>query len=449
MRARPVVALALLLGAACVRYTPQPVDVAAAPAAYRARTLGDSALLAALDSMGAGPSLPSGPSDTGLAWNTWSLAHAAWVLSPERARLTAEVRVAEAHVDAFGGRPMPGVQGQLERAFSGQDGSSPWALQLAGLFTLELGGKNGARIALAEAGVFTARARADEVAWARLHEARRLLVERLATGREHGAALAVGALVGEVLAATERQYADGAVGRAEVVRARADHDAAIADIGDARRQEEEAAAAAQELFGFAPPVGLGTDVEPLPRCGEEPREVAREAALTRRPEMARVLAEYQEAEGQVRLAAAESWPDLQLGPGLFYDHGVGKWLIGFGSPVLPFNYRGPLREALAARDVAAARVAETQVALLAEVDGALLRCTSARAAEQELQLLARGARAQEQAAQAAVERGEASPVVLLQARLVSARWQQRIASAEHRLALARLALDRAAASWTP
>ena len=427
------------------------MDVAAAPAAYRARALDDPALIAVLDSMGAGPLRPAGGrSDSGLVWSVWSLAHAAWALSPERARLAAEVRLAEAHVDAFGGRPMPGVTGQLERAFSGQDGSSPWALQLAGLFTLELGGKNGARVARAEAGVFTAQARADEAAWGRLHEARRLLVERIATARELGAAIAVGQLLDSVGVQVERQFRDGAIGRAEVVRTRAERDAAQADIVDAQQQQDEAEAAVRELLGLVPPVVMLAEFEMLPRCGpDEPRDQADDAALTRRPELARVLAEYQEAEGEVRLAAAESWPDLQLGPGLFYDHGVGKWLIGFGSPVLPFNYRGPLREAMAAREVAAARVAEAQVAVLADVDGALLRCASAHAAAQELQFLARGASEQEQVARGAVGRGEAGPLVLLQAQLATARWHQRVAQAEHRLALARLALDRATASWNP
>ena len=67
------VALALLLSAACARYTPHPVDVESAPAAYRARTLDDPALRAALDSLGA---------PEGRFWNAWMLAQAAWLLAP-------------------------------------------------------------------------------------------------------------------------------------------------------------------------------------------------------------------------------------------------------------------------------------------------------------------------------------------------------------------------------
>ncbi len=169
MRARPVVALALLLGAACIRYTPQPVDVASVPAAYRARTLDDPGLWAALDSLGA---------PKGRFWNAWMLAQAAWLLAPERGRMEAEVRAAEAEAVAQGARRGPGLNTASEVDFSGQDGSTPFALGLSGLFRFELGGKRGARLGRAEAAVVAARARLEEARADRVHEIRRLLVEQ-------------------------------------------------------------------------------------------------------------------------------------------------------------------------------------------------------------------------------------------------------------------------------
>ncbi len=441
MRPRPVVALALLLSAACARYTPHPVDVESAPAAYRARTLDDPALRAALDSLGA---------PEGRFWDAWMLAQAAWLLAPERGRMEAEVRAAEAEAVAQGARPGPGLNAESEIDFSGQDGSTPFALGLSGLFRFELGGKPGARIGRAEAAVLAARARLEEARAERVHAMRRLLIEQRALASLERSDDSLGVVGARVEQALERRYQQGAVGGTELARFRGDRQADWALAAARRRRDSELLAGISGRLGTAIPSFLPP---PVPACDElwDPLPALLDSlgrvALTRRVTLARVLAEYQEAEGDVRLAAAETWPDIELGPGLLFDHGVGKWTIGFGLPSLPRSAGAILRAAEARRAVAAARVAEEQLAVLGEVREAALRCSAAARFSRALMEQNGAAYDRFLRARAAVDRAEAEPVSADLAMLEVARLARQYDEARVDEAVARADLERALGIW--
>ncbi|HSB53140.1 MAG TPA: TolC family protein, partial [Gemmatimonadales bacterium] len=86
-------------------------------------------------------------------------------------------------------------------------------------------------------------------------------------------------------------------------------------------------------------------------------------------------AEYQVAEGDLRLEVANAAPDLTLGPGIFFDQGTGKFTLGLGFPSLSLNRnRGPIREAGARRELAGSRLMQEQERVLEEVDAALAQC---------------------------------------------------------------------------
>ncbi len=446
-----LLAAAAFLGA-CVRYAPAPLDLSAAPAAYQARSLSDPAIRAALDSLGIHPAddRPAAPGVHGaVGWDDWSLAHVAWLMRPERTRLAAEVRAAEAGVVAAGGRPAPGVQGGVEGTFSGKDGTSPLAMGLSGLFRLELGGKRDARIARARAVVLAAQARAEVANWSFRLEVRRRLREVRTAWQLTVRTDRLRASADHLVALSERRFDDGIVGRAELSRIRAERDAIQAELLDARRQQTDAEARLYQDSGLpvlALSLRVGADADCERAIVLAPDSLDR-LALTHRPELALVLAEYQESEADVRIAVAGSWPDFELGPGLLYDHGAGKWTIGFGLPAIPANYRGPLAESVARREVQAARVAEVQTAVLAEVDGAVRRCQAARAAGQEIQPLMQGAWERLQSARDARERGETDEAPVTQAELEVSRWERVATEAHARRASAELELDAAIGIW--
>lgn len=439
---RALLLLAVTCTLGCAHYAPSPLDLDAAPAAYRARSLSDPALRAALDSVGIHEGDP---------WDDWSLAYAAWLMRPERARLAVEVRAAEAGIVSAGGRPSPGVAGGVEGTFSGKDGTSPWAVALSGLFRLEFGGKRDARIARARAGVLAVTLRAELAGWEFRTWVRQLGEEWSAAAYTRLGEERLLREADKVTEAYERRYTEGVVGAAELARIRGERDAIQAELIAARRVETEAESRFREESGldlWFLRLRLGS--VPPPHCDSVAlagSDSLSSLALTHRPELAVVLAEYQESEADVRIAVGASWPDLDLGPGLLYDHGAGKWTIGFGLPGIPTNYRGPLGEAVARREVQAARVAEVQTAVLADVDAVVRGCEAARVALEELLPMVESARDRVLAASAARDRGETDEVPVAQGRVELQRWQGIEAAAMDRRRAARYALDRAIGVW--
>ena len=250
-----------------------------------------------------------------------------------------------------------------------------------------------------------------------------------------GAAAAAQALRGaldSVRDLAEARYADGALGGIELARLHADR--ATAGQEEARltrmRAEHRAALAAAAGVPEEALLALGPLLTDASRC---PDDAARPAllagALERRWDLRVALADYQEAEADLRGQVARSWPDLDLGPGLFFDHGVGKWTLVLGLPdLLLHGNRGPIGEAIAARAVAAARVEEASARVLTEVDAALGACRAV--ARERAALDPAPAAARLAALEAAWRRGEIGRLEVALARADLARLEQQAVELE-------------------
>lgn len=440
---RPLVLALLFSAGACATYRARPLAKTDPAGRFNERRLDGSALRSVLDSAGVRPSAAG--------WSDWELAQAAWLLRPERARLAAEVRVARAARITAGARPRPGVATGTEYSFSGTGGESRWGLAVSGVFAVELGGKRGARVGRANAGVLVAVARSEAEAWEvrwRVHEA---AVRSVISARLAAAAAGERDLSDSLLGLVRRRYDEGVLAATELARAEAGRQAAAAEVAsrDRERTEDRAALAA----------AIGVPLNELDRtalaaiapaeCGSAaPRDSLQRFALEARRSLRRVLAEYQVAEADLRVEVANSWPDLQLGPGLFFDHGVGKWTIGFGLPSLPrHGNRGPIAEAEARREVAGRRVAEVQEEILDDVERAVAGCVAATAESNALDLS--GIRRQLRLLDSTEARGETGRLEVGLARLEVARAERRLTEVQGRLALAGLALERAIGLWGP
>jgi outer membrane protein, heavy metal efflux system len=430
------------LATGCASYTAKPLEEGNVAARYHAHRLDDPALIAGLDSLGI-----SAPTTV---WRDWELAAAAWLLRPERGRLLAEIRVAEAGRMSAGARPAPGFATETEYSFSGSRGESRFGLALSSVFTVELGGKRGARIALANARALAIRSRAEEEGW----EVRWRVREGVATLERVRRVWELSreelALLDSVLVHTRARYADGATPRSEVARMEAERQAWVAQVAADQRDFDDSRAALATLVGISvaqlertPVAHDSADLCEAPGA----RDSLEQLALSSRQELFRSLAEYQIAEAELRVEVANSWPDIALGPGLFFDHGVNKWTVAFGLPALPLNRnRGAIAEAEARREVAAHRVAETQEMVLGEVALALVACS---AAEDEAGVMSvSGAADGVSLAEAAYGRGEVGRLEVAQARLELARAQRRYAEASTRRRAAGLALERAVGFWS-
>src|SRR5689334_21642531 len=111
MTRRPSLLLVALVGAACARYVPAPLDTSGAIPRYHARSLDDPALAAWLDSLGVRPS--------GAERAPARLAFAALWFAPELEARRAEWRAAVAAERTAARRPALGSDADVERRFGG------------------------------------------------------------------------------------------------------------------------------------------------------------------------------------------------------------------------------------------------------------------------------------------------------------------------------------------
>ena len=171
-----------------------------------------------------------------------------------------------------------------------------------------------------------------------------------------------------------------------------------------RQSVDAAQAAAAKALGL-PPQALDGVTFAWPDWGEPPpvdeatQRTMHEQALLSRADLGAAIGEYAVAETQLRQSIARQYPQFELSPGYYWDHGIAKFPFDV-SFTLPFNgNRGEIGEARAAREVAAQRM----LALQAGIYGAIVAAERAEriarastdAAERQLQ----AARRQQQSAE--------------------------------------------------
>jgi outer membrane protein, heavy metal efflux system len=431
--------------AACARYVPQPVDPAAHQAAYRARRLDDTALVSWV---GRFAELPAAG-----RWTDRQLALAALRFRAELVRARAQWRTAVAAERTAGARPVPGAQADVERAVAGNTDESPWVVSLAALATVELGGKRGARLQRARARTTVAEGELRLTAWRIVQRTRAAAAALVSAEAGLGQARREAEAVRDVQLLERGRYQEASLGSAELARTGAELEAARAQVSAAAgavlgaRAELAGAlalpAAAIETLAITPVRSAGCTL--LDSAIVDSMAVL---SLTRRPELARALAEYAVAEADVRLEVARQRPDLELGPGFIFDQGIKRWTLGLALPgLLGFRNRAPIVEAEAARAAAAARVAESQDSLLAEVDAAAAGCRAAvlerTAADSQVAVAGHAA----ELARAAYGRGETTRLEPALAALTFVRAERSRQSAEARLLTAGQSLEAALGAW--
>jgi len=428
--------------AACVRYQPRPLDPTTHTAQVFRRDLGDTALLAAVARHAGRPEA--------YRWTDRQLAVAALTLRSDLRRLRAEWHAAQAAVRSAGERPGVGVQGEVERRVGGREVEDPWVVGVSGVVHLELGGKRGARLQAAQAGVTVAESRL-------VGSSRAVAVQtRLAAGAlVHALVEAVDAseevqALEQVHALEQSRYAEAALAASELARTSTEIQNARLAQAEAEHAALTARAALAAVMALPAPAldSLVPVLGPSSGCGSldsiAPAEFAA-GAVQRRTEVATALAEYAVAESRLRLEVARQYPDLELGPGFVWDEGVHRWTLALALPaLLGSRNRGAIMEADAARDVAGLHVAEAQDSVLADVDMAVQGCRGAALELVAADSVVAAAERLDRREREAYERGETSGLEPARVELQLLRARRARRAAERRLAQAALELERAA-----
>jgi outer membrane protein TolC len=236
--------------------------------------------------------------------------------------------------------------------------------------------------------------------------------------------------------------------RLDLSRAASDQRAAIGAEKAAEREEVSKRSGVARTLGIPTTVPLQLSDSGGPDCAGEPREELQRIALGTRWPVRRAAAEYQVAEGDLRIEVANATPNLSIGPGLFFDQGTGKFTLGGGLPSLALNRnRGPIGEAEARRTLAGARLMQAQETVLAEVDAALSACENVGRQAEAADSLTKQAESRLRLMQAAYARGETGRLELITAQLEMVRVHRATTEAALRKGAAGLGLERAVGAW--
>jgi outer membrane protein TolC len=264
-------------------------------------------------------------------------------------------------------------------------GVSPWFPLVSLDIPIETAGKRGYRISHAQKLSEAARLNIASAAWQVRSNLRLSLLDFSAAQRRSD--LLQQQLQGQqqIVTLLEQRLQAGAVARTELTLPRVALARLGVDAADAARQAAEARVRIADALGLsAKAIAEAKFDSKLPVSAEAGKELtseeARQQALLGRSDILAALADYAATESLLRLELAKQYPDIHLNPGYQFDQGEHKWSLGLSAelPVLNRN-QGPIAEADAKREEAAARFVALQAKIIAEIDRAL----AARAAAME------------------------------------------------------------------
>lgn len=426
-RARPpsrrsaAVAASFLL-AACAAPEPPAIEADAGAHALLERRLDDPQLQRfvdrALGSTAVEPVAGAGRADAP-AWNLARLTLAAVYFHPDLQLARSQLALAQAHAQSARARPSPSWSAVLGRG-AGASVASPWVVGAAVEFLLDAGGHRRWQIAQAERLEAAARADLRQAGWQVRGRIAAGLIDRWSAQRRIEALDRQVDLQSQRVAAIGRRVEAGESPRAEQRRELAQRDVYASALAQAKAEQARARA------DLAQAVGIPAEALDAARIAGDAFDrvdaldeaavggALRSGALQGRADVAVALARVDAAQADLRAEVAKRWPDLRVGPGYQFDLGANKYTLS-AAVDWPRTSDGPMREALARREVAAAELLEVQAAAIARIDRALSEWRLAAEAEPPLRAAAERAGLAERAARAQFDAGSLDRPALLAA----------------------------------
>jgi cobalt-zinc-cadmium efflux system outer membrane protein len=414
--ARRIASLAALLLGGCVHYQARPIDPARSAEALAARSLGDPELRSFVEANAESRSQSWPPP----AWDLRALTLAAFYFQPDLDVARARWSVARGGTITAGEWPNPTLAAGAGYNTTTKS-PSPWIPFVAVDLPIETAGKRGHRIVMASHLSEAARLELASAAWRVRSRLRAALVELWLAEEEKTLREEQQALHQDNVRLLQLQWELGAISAFELVQARLESDAAALGYLEAERRAAQARLRVAEAVGVTAEaldaVSLsfdGLDTAPVEASLAE----ARTQALLGRSDVLSALAAYAATQAALQLEIAKQYPDIHLGPAYEYDQGDHKWTLGFGLtlPVISRN-RGPIAEAEARREEAAARFEALQASVRSEIEQAIAGYRAALKQRSDAEDLLADIRRQETTARAMFELGEMSRSALVALRL--------------------------------
>ena len=419
--------ITLLPTVGCYHYRPQPIQPPALEQQYRSRNLGDGGLREFVEAQAA-QKVSSWP-PTELNLDTLTLV--AFYFSPDLDAARARLAASEAAIITASTKPNPTISGSAGYTDAAP---APYVLRFGLDWLIETAGKRRYRTDRAASLSQAARRSLGETAWQVRSRVRTALLDHLLASRELDLLRREQEMRREALKVYEERLAIGEVSRPEVDVIRTSLTLLDVTFERARALVKETRAASEAALGLAPGsldgIRLSWDSMETPPIEDalSLRSVQR-AGLTNRLDVQRLLAEYAASENALQLEAARQYPDVRISPGYSFGDGNNSYFIG-PSFLLPLRERnkGPIAEAEARRQEAAARVLAQQALAIDQIERALIRYRGAladfREADSRLRTLLQQ---RERAVEEQIRAGEADRLALAGVRLEAvaaarARW---------------------------
>ena len=368
----PLFGVFLLAGCAMRRYQPAPIVANATASQFESRSLADDGLRS-FEEKNLSQPVSSWPPK---AWNLQTLSLVALYFNPTLDLARARLARADAAIVTAGARPNPtlGLSPGIP---------NPYLLTLDFAIPIETAGKRGYRVQSARNLDQAARIDLADSAWTVLSGVRLALLNYLLASRSLELLHSEERVRADQVSILEQILSAGEIPKLDVDLARIELSKTQVAIRAAEGQVAEAKAALAAALGV-PLASLQNAEFSWPDLDTPPTleslsaaEIQREAVLNRL-DVRRSLAQYAAAEADLQLEIAKQYPDINIGPGYTYEEMHSFFTVGLSSFVPLFNRNeGPIAEAEARRQEAAAAFLQTQAQIIARGERALAVYTAA------------------------------------------------------------------------
>lgn len=348
--------LAILTLGGCAHYAPAPLTPDQTLAALEGRRLDEK---------------PSGA-----VWSGADLLAAALARNPRVTEARAKYRTALAAARVA--RLTPGLTLTLTTEYA--DESPRWGYGAAIDAPLDLGARRSDRITAADLKALQAFYDLGDAAWTARTALEKARADLALADQETALAAQALDLRRERQSRLQARVAAGQDARPALLLAQGERAAAEHRVLAAQGRRDQAVLALAHALGVPPAEAQALRIAPPPAPPRLDGLPAwrRDAALGR-GDVLKAVADYDLSESALRLEVAKQYPEVRIGPGYTYDHGVNKlpFNLNLALPTLDLNRRAIAR-AEAARAAAGRTLEATQADVLAAVDSAAAALASAR-----------------------------------------------------------------------
>lgn len=364
-------AIALSLGGCETSPAKQP---AAAPArvSFEGRSLADPGLERFLRA-NLGP-VPS-------QWDFETLSWVSFYYNPSLELARAQWEVTQAARSTAQARANPTLSITPGFNSSRQAGVTPWFPSVNLDFLLPRSERRRQQQDIARAEAESARLAVVATAWTVRSDLRTALIEAAAARQRSDSLRAQASVQRELLALLSQRQSAGMAAASEVSTVRL---ALLrAETAAAEAASKHSAARAKVAVALGVPLAaiegllLPSPEKAITLSSGTLTEVRRDA-LHSRADILAALAKIEAAESAVALETSRRWPEFHVGPGYQYDQGANKWSVALSLELPLLNHNeGPIAEAVAKRNEAAAHLLANQAQAIAALESATLAQSAA------------------------------------------------------------------------